>query len=472
MGYIRKSLQVINKILDEETELPKNWDKFIKDECKSENILIKKKNKQLYCTNCQKEYKYIRKPKKCHFCHQELEVKGANLKRLEYKKHLILVNYINDEWVFRLFELKSIYDSGYWSRSCIEYGRHFMYENTDIIKDNVCTAMGSFYVSHGNTKYSKFEWRAVDSYWKRLNMNGKVYPYNLKDIYKGTKYQYSQIWELAKHVDWINIKEIMQSVSFYSSFELLVKAKLYNLSKYSQNYNKKGSFEDRFGIPKDFLPFMQKHNITEKELDRLKILKQKNIQKVRYLTNYSVDVLEGIKEYMNIDKFITYSKKIKNFDEYTYRDYLRFSSELGFNMKDKQVLFPRTKKELEKKHNELEKQYEIRKDELLNKKIKKRYKELIKNTYKDGQFIVKPAATIDELIDEGKQQNNCVRTYAEDYANKICDIYFMRNKKTPNKSLVTIEVRNNKVVQSRTKNNQLPNKTEVEFLEKWELKIK
>ena len=78
---------------------------------------------------------------------------------------------------------------------------------------------------------------------------------------------------------------------------------------------------------------------------------------------------------------------------------------------------------------------------------------------------------MEALINEGKQQNNCVRTYAEKYAESDCDIYFMRDISKPKKSLVTIEVKNNKVVQSRIKNNDDPNQKQLEFINKWEQEV-
>ena len=60
--------------------------------------------------------------------------------------------------------------------------------------------------------------------------------------------------------------------------------------------------------------------------------------------------------------------------------------------------------------------------------------------------------------------NNCVKTYAERFALGKCDLYFMRELNKQDKSLVTIEVKNNVVVQSRTKHNNLPTKEQQKFI--------
>ena len=101
----------------------------------------------------------------------------------------------------------------------------------------------------------------------------------------------------------------------------------------------------------------------------------------------------------------------------------------------------------------------------------KRSNELSKNTFKDNKFIVLPATSIKDLQNESSQQNNCVRTYAEKYAEGICDIYFMRDIDNLQKSLVTVEVKRNQVVQSRIKNNELPTDKQLQFLKKWEQTI-
>lgn len=93
------------------------------------------------------------------------------------------------------------------------------------------------------------------------------------------------------------------------------------------------------------------------------------------------------------------------------------------------------------------------------------------NEFKDNKYIIFPAKDFESLVDESSQQNNCVRTYAERIADGECDIYFMRLVKNIEHSLVTVEVKENKVVQKRTKNNQVTSEEQNKFLKKWEKKI-
>lgn len=147
---------------------------------------------------------------------------------------------------------------------------------------------------------------------------------------------------------------------------------------------------------------------------------------------------------------------------------MRFAKLLGFDLKNNKYAFP---KNLKKEHDRLEKEYKIHNENIINTAIIKRNTILSVNTYKDKQFIIFPVPTLKALLEESKQQNNCVRTYAEKYANGESDIYLMRNIKAKNKSLVTVEVKNNKVIQSRAKYNNSPTDTQIKFLEEWEQNI-
>lgn len=277
------------------------------------------------------------------------------------------------------------------------------------------------------------------------------------------------IWDLVDKREYIKLDELFGIARRSNKLELLVKAKLYNLAFDADKFRNNGNFERIFGVPKTFYKFMRRNNITYEQLERLQLLKKEDIKSVRYLTKFNINDLQAISKYINIYKFIKYAKmKRSKVQTYLYKDYLKFASFLGFDLKNSKYLYP---KNLKEQHDILEEQYEIANEQIIDEKIKKRGKVLQMNTYKNKNFFVTPAPDYKSLIDESKQQHHCVRTYAENYAEGECDIYFMRNIKTPNKSLVTIEVKGNKIVQSRGKNNYSPKEEEREFLDKWQEKV-
>ena len=92
-------------------------------------------------------------------------------------------------------------------------------------------------------------------------------------------------------------------------------------------------------------------------------------------------------------------------------------------------------------------------------------------TYKNNNFLIYPAPSVDSLIDESKQMNNCIKSYCEDYGLGYKDLYFMRRLDNPDKSLVSVEVRNNKIVQARIYDNYQPSKEQWNFLNRWQAKV-
>ena len=175
----------------------------------------------------------------------------------------------------------------------------------------------------------------------------------------------------------------------------------------------------------------------------------KDIKTINFLKRYEY-VIEDIKKYVSVEKFIKYFRTKRLKDAHLYRDYLRFAKELGLDLKNKRYLFP---DKLKTMHDKYEKQIKEIQEEQILKQIIERANELSKNTYRNKEFIIFPANSVNAMIDESNQQNNCVRTYAEKYATGQCDIYFMREITKQGESLVTVEVIGNIITQKRTKNN-------------------
>lgn len=90
---------------------------------------------------------------------------------------------------------------------------------------------------------------------------------------------------------------------------------------------------------------------------------------------------------------------------------------------------------------------------------------------KIGKYIFLYPEKIDDIRSEAVSQNNCVASYVQSVIDGKCHILFMRKKEEPDKSLVTIEVKNNKIVQAKGRfNRDLTNEEEV-IVEKWNTKF-
>lgn len=84
----------------------------------------------------------------------------------------------------------------------------------------------------------------------------------------------------------------------------------------------------------------------------------------------------------------------------------------------------------------------------------------------DGYSFIYPKS-IQEIKDEAVAQHNCVASYISRVIDGQCHILFLRNAKTPEQSLCTIEVRDNRIVQAKLRFND-PVTTEIQnVIDKW-----
>lgn len=481
MGYVKVAYRNIFRELDYNSSFPKGWDEFIKKQEKYHNLIIKSGKNQCHCTNCNHNFiskKKIKEEVKCPNCHNKYLIKRSNLKYFDFKDYISILEYINNTFVIRYFELKTIIYANHEPHSSIvEFAREILTDNyyRDVyVNGRVAKCQCHIHIYHSHSSYiDENKWREYTRKYSLIDYS-IVFPNNIKALLKDTDYKYSCIWDIAKHSTYIDLVCLLKDKNAIPKIERLTKMKLYNLALTSNKINTYGSFQDVFGVPKDYYSFMKKYNITFTQLKLLRMLKEKDISKIRYLEQYvkygdDTNDLEEIANYISLNRFIKYSKMHhRNIKTYLYKDYLRFAKILSFDLKNNRYAFP---KNLRKAHDELAAQYELQSKELVQKAIIKRGKELSVNKYKNNTFIIIPARNLKSLQDESKQQNNCVRTYAEKYAGGSCDIYFMRDVNEPKKSLVTVEVKNNRVVQSRIKYNGDPTKKQLEFLKNWERNI-
>lgn len=95
--------------------------------------------------------------------------------------------------------------------------------------------------------------------------------------------------------------------------------------------------------------------------------------------------------------------------------------------------------------------YEHDEEKHKNHSKKKRINKQYECSFGDYIFIY-PDSTQD-IKDEAASQNNCVASYIDKVIDGKCHILFLRKKSKPDESLVTIEVRNNHIVQARRRFN-------------------
>ena len=86
---------------------------------------------------------------------------------------------------------------------------------------------------------------------------------------------------------------------------------------------------------------------------------------------------------------------------------------------------------------------------------------------KVGKYVIIAPKTPKDMIEEGQMMSNCVASYIERVANGNCMIFFMRTRKEPDRSLVTIEVRDGNLVQVKGRFNKRPTDEQNSAVNTW-----
>lgn len=299
------------------------------------------------------------------------------------------------------------------------------------------------------------DFELLDEYEFNIFERQYLYTDNLNDLKNTTLYKYSNIWTLKDYLkdNYFTLSSLTFYPVYYKEFEYLLKLKLYELAITSSSDIKyKGSFKSTFGVQKKYYKFMKDINIDYLELEALKLYPTTDITMLNFIKN-NLSLIELILKYVSLDKVLDYLKEqnlsLNNLHE--YGDYIRCCEEMKLNLKDHSILFSNN---FIQSHDKITNEIIISKDPLTNKRIKNLSNILKLNIYEDDKYIIFPADSINSLIDESSQQSNCVRTYCDMVSNNECQIYFMRYKNNIKKSFITIEVRNNKVVQAKTRFNE------------------
>ena len=101
-------------------------------------------------------------------------------------------------------------------------------------------------------------------------------------------------------------------------------------------------------------------------------------------------------------------------------------------------------------------------EELFKKRIKPEME------YEIGDYVFIYPKSTQDIKDEAAQMNHCVASYIDDVIDGRTDIIFLRYKKSPDKSLVTVQVTNGKVVQARRHFNYDISDSEQDAINKWQ----
>ena len=152
-----------------------------------------------------------------------------------------------------------------------------------------------------------------------------------------------------------------------------------------------------------------------------------------------------------------------------YRDYLGMIAQLGYDMDNSFVLYP---KDLQKAHDRVQGRLKAKADAQLRRDFKAAMKAISGRLdfEADGMKFLLPT-TPEELAAEGNALHHCVGSYANRVARKECIILFLRRCENLAKPFYTVEVRGRKIIQVHGKGNCDPTPEVNAFMSKWERQV-
>ena len=142
------------------------------------------------------------------------------------------------------------------------------------------------------------------------------------------------------------------------------------------------------------------------------------------------------------------------------RDYARMMVEMDRR-------YDRYPKSLKMSHDIAAKNYRVQRSQILAGKYEKVKEGLKKYEWEHGEYVVIVPPTMCSVVQEGASLNHCVASYVDGMVNGEYAILFLRKKDAPEKSLVTLQVRDDQVSQARGQSNRAPTREEQEIIEKF-----
>jgi hypothetical protein len=185
-----------------------------------------------------------------------------------------------------------------------------------------------------------------------------------------------------------------------------------------------------------------------------------------------IGILDAVTEL--VDKYSYQTKHLipylaKHFEAKEYRDMLTMLRDYHKMCGDLKMAHDRYPKNLLQKHDEVSDEYKYFK----NKNYRNFFKEAVNAkgyqslAYESDDYSILVPKMMSEITREGSNLRHCVASYVSRVVDKECKILFLRKSSEKEKSLVTIEVRGNRIWQAKGSCNRETFKEEKEFLKKW-----
>ena len=295
---------------------------------------------------------------------------------------------------------------------------------------------------------------------------------------------------LKKYCSYPELFEKLVKEGFHSEVVDIV----YKISLGNVNYRAK-STAAFFGCNRRELNFYKAAKVlggycNKDNLNAIKFIKKYNLElnedNYKFLQtrmDFS-DCFELMLEFVGFKKMRTYIEKQDALYPYCfmlndYRDYVKNCKELSWDLTQRSVVFPKNlyiahQRQIEELKKTRDAEEKKKWEKLTAEFVEKRLSKLVeKYSYSNGEFLIRPAESAEELMKESGVLSHCVyRNYTENYLKGRTIILFIRKCSEPDVPYFTLEFKNNMIIQCRTKCNQGPSKEILAFEKEWQNNIK
>ena len=371
--------------------------------------------------------------------------------------------------VVRYFELEKDYRAGRSPKLMIREQKRDFYEGGSVYR----------YTWDNFKQTGQFRWceRFTGRYTCPV-----LYEKNLKTCLAGTPWQYAGLFEYATRYEGapVDVAMFLENFERFPFIEYLNKMGLYRLTAdviadaeyyrphgrdYVLNYTGKTP-QEILRIERSEIGLLKQLDPSISELASIQTAKAKGLAlSLDFFRQLFAGYRPGFQRYvLDIMEYTTLHQILKYIGKQTepdwtgnsrlqlWHDYLGFCRELGYDMKNTLVLFPKELKsahdreyERYRKIQELQKRRELKQARRTQKKffaaLAARY------NWENGEYIVTAPKSMLDIIGEGHRQANCVGSYAERAAAGDTLILFLRRRDKPDTPFYTIEAKNGEILQ-------------------------
>lgn len=479
LAYNRKQ-ERINEMMAEVPCVPEEAEKWIEDKLFPGNILFFKKEENLTAFNCtacgcvgwrKNGWKHGEKTT-CPKCKASVTTNGRQQEKTAKAPVTILQQY-GKKWVERQFQAVCRWTTGKKEIKLSERIRAIIPqgETWGKVWYGTIQEADEFLQEFWDKPHGK---RFVPSY---------LYPGNLPEVLKAGGLEHSGMDILANAGMKFNVNTYIISFHNNSYLEYLAKAGLTRLAADIVNdrwveINRSGkNLREALMLDGNHLNRLKTINGGTTILGWLRYEQKNNIR----ITQESLEWIAGknlkisdcqdiLDELESVNRMVNYLKKQKIAPgkfAIIWRDYLRMAREEGYDTTDNIVRFP---KDLKARHDQLVEVRNQRKDDKrlegykkLDDRIKGRLPDMKDYFWEDREYMIIPAGTCKELMDEGRKLHHCVGssdTYMRKMADGVSWILFLRRKSELKKPYYTIEIslKNDHIIQFYSEYDRQPDK--------------